>query len=64
MGGLFEGEGLIYLPKFGTIHTFSSNQKMVSTLHKELGCKVETQADVVRGIAAKDQNKSELLAYE
>ena len=43
---------------------FSSNQKMVSVLHKELGHKVETQAYVERGIAAKDQNKSELLAYE
>ena len=37
---------------------------MVSVLHKELGHKVETQAYVERGIAAKDQNKSELLAYE
>ena len=55
-------------------HTaFSNNQKMVSSLDKELGLKVTMlmtskwcswQANDVWGLATTDQNKSKLPAYE
>ena len=46
-------------------HTaITNNQRMVSILHKELGRKVEILKHMVRGLATKDQNKSELPAYE